>query len=320
MDKIKVCFVGVGSIAKRHIKNLQELFHTQITIDAFRSQKSNIPDKVISNTIHNSYDNLSEMPADYDVIFITNPTRYHYETLVRFSDKGRHFFIEKPVFDSSDIDITALGLKKDSVYYVACPLRYKKVLQYVKECVDLSQVLSARCISSSYLPEWRTGIDYRQTYSARKELGGGVAIDLIHEWDYIQHLFGLPQMVYSMTGQVSDLEITSDDIAVYIAKYKKMFVELHLDYFGRTPIRELQIFTREDTLICDLIQNRIRFLKADKEIQFVEKRDDYQKKELSTFFDMINGRAENINSIETALKTLRLAERNSLDREEQVDG
>ena len=62
--------------------------------------------------------------------------------------------------------------------------------QYVKNNVDLSKVYSARAISSSYLPDWRPGQDYRTTYSAHKDMGGGVSIDLIHEWDYLSWLFG----------------------------------------------------------------------------------------------------------------------------------
>lgn len=80
-------------------------------------------------------------------------------------------FIEKPVFEKIEVSLEALQLKKESVYYVACPLRYTGVIQYFKHQVDLNKVLCVRVICSSYLPEWRPGQDYRNTYSAHKDQG-----------------------------------------------------------------------------------------------------------------------------------------------------
>ena len=129
---------------------------------------------------------------------------------------------------------------------MACPLRYTNVIQYLKETIDPKKVNSVSIISSSYLPDWRPGTDYRNTYSAHKNLGGGVAIDLIHEWDYLSFLFRYASKKWkSFMGKISNLEIDSDDYAIYIAKYTNdMIAELHLDYFGRKTIRAIEEFTR----------------------------------------------------------------------------
>ena len=182
------------------------------------------------------------MPEDYDIVFITNPTELHWQTLQQFHKKGKHFFIEKPVVSIHQRK-QARGFEKrgDSVYYVACPLRYHAVIQYIKREIPADDVLSVRSISSSYLPDWRPGRDYRTTYSAQRKLGGGVSIDLIHEWDYLTYLFGWPKKVACMKGKVSPLEIDSDDYAIYIAAYEGMTAELHLDYFGRQTIRTIEL-------------------------------------------------------------------------------
>ena len=239
---MKVCFIGVGSIAKRHIRNLKELYGDEIEIDVLRSGKGGSMGSELETIIQNTYYDFERLPEDYDVIFITNPTRLHYQTLQRVHGNGRHFFIEKPVFETGQEDWEELHLRADSVYYVACPLRYSNVIQYLKHTVDFSQIYSTRCISSSYLPEWRPGTDYRETYSAKKELGGGVSIDLIHEWDYICELVGVPEQVKCFITKKSDLEIDSDDLAVYIAEYKDKVAELHLDYFGRYAERRIELF------------------------------------------------------------------------------
>ena len=193
------------------------------------------------------------------------------------------------------------------MFYVAAPMHYKPTISWLKEHFDFSEAFSLRSISSSYLPDWRPGVDYRKTYSAHKDMGGGVSIDLIHEWDYLQYLIGFPERAYSIIEKRSGLEIDSDDVALYIADYGDKTAEIHLDYFGRVPIRKIEIFTKEDTVECDLLTDTISFLKSGEQIILTEERDDTQARELEAFLDMIQGKRENTNDIEHALNTLILA-------------
>ncbi len=308
---MKVCFVGIGSIAKRHIRNLQQIcdeLKIQLTIDALRRQNSSPLQDI--QYISNVFTTIEELPDDYDVIFLTNPTEYHADTLISLHDHAKHFFIEKPVTSIDTIDkLQEIKLRDDSIYYVACPLRYTNVIQYLKKTIDPQKVNSVRSISSSYLPDWRPGTDYRNTYSAHKDLGGGVAIDLIHEWDYLSFLFGMPTEVKSFIGKVSDLEIDSDDYAIYIARYAdNMIAELHLDYFGRKTIRTIEIYTDEDTIVGDLVAGEVRYLKANKIVDLKSDRDDFQKRELMFFIDAINGKEDVQNDIEEAVRVLKLTQ------------
>lgn len=285
MEKFKVCFVGVGSIAKRHIRNLKTVCGKRgitLQIDAYRRSFAAV------DGVDNIYSTIETVPDNYDAIFITNPTEVHLETLEWFHKKGNNFFIEKPVVSLKQLEAAKeFQIRNDTVYYVAAPLRYNGVIQWIKKNINPADVISVRSISSSYLPDWRLGQDYRKTYSAHKDMGGGVSIDLIHEWDYLTYLFGWPEKVHSLIGKKSNLEIDSDDFAIYIAEFKDKIVELHLDYFGRKTIREIQLFTKDDTIIGDIAENKIRFLSNGNEINFHEERDDYQKRELNYFLDMI---------------------------------
>lgn len=303
---MKVCFVGVGSIAKRHISNIRQRYDN-LQVDVLHHKKTTYEGAEFDKYINNHYYYVNELPDEYDVIFITNPTQLHFETLKQVHDKGKHFFIEKPVFMNCDVRLEELQLREDSIYYVACPLRYKKVMQYIRKTIDFNNVYSIRCISSSYLPEWRLGQDYRNVYSAKKELGGGVELDLIHEWDYLTWLIGFPQGVKSIVGRKSSLEIDSNDIAVYIAEYEDKVVEVHLDYFGRVPVRKMELICEDDVIFVDLIKNDIFFSKLGESLHFEEKRDDFQQIELVHFFDILSGKTSNDNSIANALEVLRIA-------------
>ena len=309
MQQLKVCFIGIGSIAKRHIKNLKAICSKrsiELHMDAYRHISGNL---VSVEGVENVYHDIAQLPDTYDIIFITNPTELHLETLKQFHNKGKHFFIEKPVVSQSQIEIAKqVVLKSDCVYYVACPLRYNAVIQYIKNNIEPNDVISVRSISSSYLPDWRPGKDYRDTYSAHKNLGGGVSIDLIHEWDYLTYLFGWPEQIKCFVGKKSNLEIDSDDYAIYIAEFENQIAELHLDYFGRKTIREIQLFTKDETIVGDIANNKITFLTSGKVIAFNEERDDYQKRELEHFLDMIQGKDTVENGYDHGLKVLELTQ------------
>lgn len=310
MKAYKIGIIGYGSIARRHLVNiiaaLKERNRTY-TIDLIRSGKGKELDHETAEQINQIYFGYDEVPDDYDVLFITNVTSLHFKTIQQYIKKTKNMFIEKPVFDEVDVSIQELDLKNNGIYYVACPLRYTNVMEYLKKNLELEKVISVRSICSSYLPDWRHDQDYRLSYSADKERGGGVLLDLIHEWDYLTYLFGIPEQVLSISGKFSDLVINSEDLSIYIAKFETLTAEVHLDYFGRQTIRQIQVFTNEDTIEGDLVSSEIRYLKKGTTISFKEERNDYHYKEIMNFFDMIEGKTENENDIKNALKILKIA-------------
>lgn len=308
MNSLKLCFVGIGSIASRHIKNLKIICRQreiELSIDAFRHSKTNTVDE----RFNHSYYCIENIPDDYDAIFITNPTEMHLESLKVFHNKGKHFFIEKPVVSYTQIEAARqFKRRKESIYYIACPLRYNAVIQYIKNNIHVEDVISVRSISSSYLPDWRPGQDYKKTYSAHRQLGGGVSIDLIHEWDYLTYLFGKPKQVFCLIGKKSPLEIDSDDYAIYIAELDNMIEELHLDYFGQSSIREIQLFMKNDTVVGDIVNNRITFLKTGNVIDFHEERNDFQRRELNYFLDMLLGVVPAVDGYSSGIDVLELTQ------------
>ena len=77
-----------------------------------------------------------------------------------------------------------------------------------------------------------------------------MTIDLIHEWDYLVDLFGVPETICNIRGKYSDLEIDSDDLSIYIAQYPTLLAEVHLDYFGRTYRRSIELFCKDGSCVA----------------------------------------------------------------------
>ena len=134
----------------------------------------------------------------------------------------------------------------------------------------------------------------------------------MHEWDYLADIFGAPLEVAAYGAKCSALEIDSDDVAVYIARYREMLLSLHIDYIGRLPRRELELYTDEETYICDIISSTVTALRAGT-TERLEARD-IKKTETAYFVSLALGETkQNINTIDNAVKTLRLALRAAKD-------
>lgn len=309
MKHYKIAFVGMGSIGKRHLNNVCQLITEKVAsceIDLYRSKgNKELPEDVLSK-VARQYSVDDEIDQTYDMVFITNPTSQHLVTAKKFLGYAKSFFIEKPVFDTTEVDIDVIKALDAIPSYIACPLRYNPVLQYVKSHVDLGKVISVRAISSSYLPDWRPGQDYRKCYSAHRDMGGGVGIDLIHEWDYLTYLFGMPTECQSIQTKISRLEIDSDDLAIYIARNECLSFELHLDYFGRKTFRTLDILMEDETLHCDLIAGTVEYLQSESKLNFNGERDAFQMAEIRHYIDIAEGKIESDSTVEHGMKVLKL--------------
>jgi len=250
-------FIGLGSIGTRHLKNLTALCAQRgvaLRADALRSDANRPLRPGAAELLHSQFTALSSPDAlpRYDLAFITNPTSLHTQALALVKGRAGALFIEKPIVaaDQTDADLSAL-LAPDQKAYVAAPMRWCGAMLALRRHLPELRPYSARVICSSYLPDWRPGVDYRTVYSAHRAMGGGVTIDLIHEWDYLVGLFGMPQKIYNLRGTYSDLEIDSDDLSIYIAQYPTMLAEVHLDYFGRAYRRSIELFCRDGSCVAD---------------------------------------------------------------------
>ncbi len=293
-----VCFIGLGSIGQRHLRNVHAIAAERgidIVTDVVEPRELDYLDEATRALVRNPFPTMDEL-GRYDIIFITNPSQLHHETLLAVKDKASFFFVEKPVFTEALTPDALAPFADEKRFYVACPLRHTRVYGFLKEFVPNNRIFCARALCSSYLPEWRPGTDYRKTYAAQKG-SGGVKLDLIHEFDYLFTLFGLPAESCLLDGHFSSLEIKSADGLSFVGRYPDKTLELHLDYYGRVPRREIELYTEDDVTVCDFIKAEVRFLKSGRRIDLAEERNAYCLREIGYFLDFALNGAANINAI-----------------------
>ena len=306
----KILFVGMGSIGCRHLKNIKKLLPS-VKIAALRSNKKSISNQYDDLIDHEFYDIEDAREFKPDIVFITNPTSMHVETALKFIDQVNWMFIEKPVSDSTQKVQKLIDQNKNTFIHVACPLRFHPVLQYIKSYLeDSAKIINIKIVSGSYLPDWRPEQDYRETYCAKNELGGGVSLDLIHEIDYMRWIFGDVYQGYFGSAKISELEIETEDVSYGIWKLKNgILCEIHLDYFRKIPQRYMEIVTKEAVITVDLINSVITIDdgKNTERIEIDFDRNDMYITEIQYFLGIINNGEKSFNDLHFAMDTLKYA-------------
>jgi predicted dehydrogenase len=133
--------------------------------------------------------------------------------------------------------------------------RFHPGLRQVKQWLGegaIGEVASARAHWGEYLPAWHPGEDYRRSYSARRELGGGVVVTLSHPFDYLRWLLGEVVEVSAQTGQRGGFEVDVEDTAHVLLRFASgILATVSLDYVERPTSHRLHLVGRNGLIAWD---------------------------------------------------------------------
>lgn len=253
---MKALIISMGSIGTRHAEVLTSM---GIEVSAITSQ--NIRSLECFNDLKSV--NLDK----FDYFIITSPTHLHYEHLsyIDTNVSGKIILCEKPLFDKFR------DFNPNNKIFIGYNLRFHPLILELKNMLNPSEILTIEARCGQYLPSWRQR-KYTSSYSAKKELGGGVLLDLSHEIDYLSFLCDSKlESIKSYQAKVSNLNITSDDICMILAKCNKTLINISLNYLSKTPFRQILIETNNNTYHLDLITNTLKIVDQDGKITQIQK-------------------------------------------------
>lgn len=257
---MKALVVSLGSIGKRHTRNLRQLRpDAQITV-LRRAETDDAEASVVgaNHVVHDLDSALAERP---DIAIVASPSPFHIETATRLANAGVHLLIEKPLASSMDgvDELLSIGRERGVVIAVGYNFRYYVPLCVIHDAIaggSIGRVLSVRAEVGQYLPDWRPGTDYRQGVTAREALGGGVLLEISHEIDYVRWLAGEVTEVSAETGRLGGLDIDVEDTAELLLRHESGAISnIHLDMVQRVPSRTCRIIGSEGVVAFDYLAN-----------------------------------------------------------------
>ena len=252
---MKFLIAGLGSIGRRHFRNLIALGEKDIVL--LRTRKATLPDDElvgypVETDIHEA---LSKHKPD--AVVVANPTALHLDVAIPAAEAGCSILLEKPISDSLDrLDtLQQAAQKSGSKILVGFQFRYHPTLNKARELIQanaIGKVLTVHAHWGEYLPQWHPWEDYRQSYAARDDLGGGVIRTLTHPLDYLRYLIGEVESLWSFNGHISPLELDVEDVAEIGLKFTNGAIGgVHLNYVQRPPCHTLEIVGTQGTLRWD---------------------------------------------------------------------
>lgn len=252
---MKFLIAGLGSIGRRHFRNLIALGERDIVL--LRTRKATLPEDELAGYPVETDLNDALREHRPDAVIVANPTSLHLDVAIPAAEAGCHVLLEKPVSHSLDrLDtLQKTAERSGSRILVGFQFRFHPTLNRARELIEagaLGKVLTVHAHWGEYLPQWHPWEDYRQGYAARADLGGGVIVTLTHPLDYLRYLLGDVESLWSFNGHVSPLELDVEDIAEIGLQFANGAVGgVHVNYFQRPPVHRLEIVGTSGTLRWD---------------------------------------------------------------------
>jgi predicted dehydrogenase len=314
----RVLIVGLGSAGHRHLKIARDLI-PNADIRVYRHQTSSEIPKLANGLFIDIQEAINFSPH---LAVISSPAPFHISIAQALVEKGTHLLVEKPLSHSASGVKHFLDLCKNTniVLLVGYNLRFFESLQFFRKSIKegvIGKVISFRCEVGQHLPSWRPDRNYRESVSAQKKLGGGCLLELSHELDYINWIFGEIEWVSGIVSNQSTLDVDVEDTA-HVTLGLKSFEDgfqligvVNLDFIRQDSTRYCLAIGEKGTLRWDGITGDVMLFEKSKKIWdlLLACQDEANKSYILEWKYLLNciwEKKQNFNSGEDGLKVLEI--------------
>lgn len=262
---MRFLIVGLGSMGKRRIRNLQYLKAGDLA--GFDPREDRRAETNVKYSIP-TYADFDEAFAKFgpDTLIISTPPDLHVKYAKIAVVNDRHYFSEASVVDDEMDELIALHEAHPQVVAApSCTLRYHSSIQTIKRVVDggeFGKPLLFTYHSGQWLPDWHPWEDYRAFYVAKRATGACREI-VPFELSWLAWLLGPVEAVSGMRGKLSSLDVDIDDAYQTLLKFKSgVLGHLLVDVIARYPTRVFRLCSDQATVEWDAMAKQVRLFRA----------------------------------------------------------
>ena len=312
----KLAIVGLGSAGRRHLRLVREL-RPDVKITVVRSGNRQIrfpEDKLAQCTVQSIEGAIRN---GVQAAIIASPSTFHIRHSTQFAKAGVHLMVEKPLsHDNQGLNqFKELVNRNNLKILVGYVLRYDPAGRHFAGILNSGKIgkkLHVRIECGSYLPDWRPERNYKETVSARKELGGGVLLELSHEVDYARWFFGPFVRIQAFLSNSGSLGIDVEECAELLLETKEgLPVQIHLDFHRRHPQRTCTLRTSEGQLCWNILSKEVHWKPVNGEPKadsFEFDLDSLYLGQLQHFLDYLEGHISPVVSLQDGIAALGLVD------------
>lgn len=269
--------LGLGSMGKRRIRNLQALKTEEIVgFDTNKSRQKEAADLYGIKVTDSADAALEENP---DGIVICTPPDMHKEHALIAIKRRIPFFTEVNTMPAKDMQEIINMCKENNVNGMpSCNLLFHPSVKRMKSILEegkIGRLLTFRLHVGSYLPDWHPWEKMSDYYVYRKETGGG-RDGIMWELNWILPMLGRPRTVFAGIKKLGDYDAEIFDMYdLHLEIDGGILGNIAMDLIQRTPSRYCEMVGTNGTLRWEHDDKRVRYWNTDKRewITYLEKDD-----------------------------------------------
>ncbi len=255
----KILIVGLGSMGKRRIRNLQKLGYNHLFGFDLRDDRILETKKKYKIKCFNNFKNaLNEKP---DIMIISTPPHLHKEYAKKAIQQNIHVFLEVNLLYDHVESILKLSKKSSSIICSSNTMQFHPIVKKLKILVEqkkIGKIYTVHHHVGHFLPNWHPWESYKDFFVSRKETGGAkelVPVDL----NWLTYIFSDIRTVFANVNKISKLDVKIDDNYQAILEFKnKIFCTLNIDVFSIPSVKETKIIGEKGTIVCDFDKSQIK--------------------------------------------------------------